>query len=112
MQYTYEITETDGNIICNIFRDNFLLIHQPHHPQQNVEQDGAFWKTREEAIAWAEGEVKFMNNPELFQAPVDDQPPAELPALTKEQEIDNIKDMLARIAGVHIEKIKIETDGE
>lgn len=112
MQHTYEITEADNGWIVNVFKDNILLIHQPHHPQQNLEQDGQFWKTKEDASVWAEETILLLNNPESFVSPINSEPPAELPSLSKEQEIDNIKDMLARIAGVHIEKIKIETDGE
>lgn len=112
MQHTYEITEADGGWIANVYKDNILLIHQPHHPQQNLEQDGPFWKSKEDVSAWAEETILLLNNPETFISPVVSDPPAELPNLNKEQEIENIKDMLARIAGVPIEKININTDGE
>lgn len=112
MQYTYEVTETNGNIICNIFRDNFLLIYQPHHPQQNVAEDGEFWKNREDAVAWAENEIQYMNNPELFEAPVNAEPPAELPALSQEDLIFNIKSQLAAVSGVEIDQIKLGNEEE
>lgn len=112
MQHTYEITETDGGWIANVYKDNFILIHQPHHPQQNFEEDGPFWKNKESAEAWAKDTVDHLNGVVEFVSTVNDQPPAELPNLSDEQLMQNIKVGVANLLGTHAHKIVINTDGE
>ena len=108
MLYTYEVKEVTGGWIVQIFKDNFLIQYQPHHPQQDLTADGEFWKSQADATAWAEESIHGMNNPELFSAPVNAEPPAVLPDLTKEQEANNLKAHLASLLNVSVDQISIQ----
>ncbi len=106
MQYTYEIAEAENGWIVNIFKDNFIIMQQPHHPQQVLTATEKFWTSREAAGAWAQETIDGFNNAATLEAEIiENSPPDSILPVNEQAEL--MKQHLASLLGISVDQIQV-----
>lgn len=105
MKYTYEVKTAENGWIVNILENNFIIMQQPHHPQQVLTETERFWTNEEDAIAWAEETTHGFNNPIIESEAT--MTAREETEQIKEIEISATKARLASLLGLPVDQVEL-----